>query len=229
MDDAASILGGFNLLPQPRQNVLEASPEDADPLREGLDCLPDRSARGKRRKGLLPEGVLHRSPGHADLLRKGLELAKERKDNADSKVGAQALAGAWNRSSGLREGDNVDFTVAETSKCPNAWTHHGLMQVGWAEVGKHASHKSGQCGVGETRRPLDGLLPLAGVLQRATLQQFHTWLKDLPGLALHINRHHDPTQLRLQFGSLQEKLSPLARYVVPDLKNPGRYTTVKWG
>ena len=49
---------------------------------------------------------------------------------------------------------------------------------------------------------------------------------------LHVERHHDSTQVVVRFGARQEQLQPIARYIVPveplEAGRPPRFKNVSW-
>ena len=187
---------------------------------------------GRRRKlghSWLPNGVVHKSPGHMALIRKERRVAKAEQGKADSIEGGAALGEAWSRAVGLRAGDEVPIGEDDDSAVyPNAWRPRRMMKVGWKEVANKHSHGRGVRGVGETRRGIDAVTSLATIARKASIAAFHGWLDAFPGKVMHVERHHDPTQLRLTFGSLEAVLHPGAKYTVPDESTPGRYKMVGW-
>ena len=219
----------FHLVPDDRaqDDVEDAAPAPAA-MENGFDALPLRCTR-KRSQQQLPSGVAHRSAGHMELIRKERKLmSKDRQHETDMK-GAEALGEAWDREVGLRAGDRAAIGQQEpAAQQPNQWTPLGMMQAGFREVANKHSHGAGAAGVGETRNGLKALISLASIARRACVNKFHEWLHRLPGKVMHVERHHDPTQLKLNFGPLQQELQASGRYAIPDDSQPGRYKIVGW-
>ena len=164
-------------------------------------------------------------------MRKDRAALKKQKNHDAQRQPAIALGEAWNREVGLRAGDEaaIDPEAPLTAVNPNTWTPGGLMKVAWKEVANKHSHAAGPGGIGEARRGLDALTGLGAIARKASLKAFHAWLGAHPGNVMHVERHDDPTQLRLTFGSLLEAtLQPSARYAILDDANPGRYKMVDW-
>ena len=218
-------VAGFDIIPDGAELEAEAEEVQEDPG-HGFDMLHEQ---GAPEWGKLPRGVAWRSPGHTLIMRMSKQIRVKEKAASEVASGIEALQGAWNAKVGLRLGDQVAVGPSGKWVHGNTWSHTGLLRVAWAQVGQHPPPAPrGKGGVGETRRSADSLLSLAGALQLAVRGKLESWLSSLAGEGLHIERHHDATQLRLRFGGLQERLCPQARYTVPDLERPGRYKLVPW-
>ena len=220
------VIGGFHLLQQADQSQ-DGDESGPGEIAEGFGLVPERPRRGHRGEKRLPRGVALRSHGHADIMRRAKKAKQARATIENLSSALCPIADAWNRSFGLRVGDRLAVpsdpggAVAPEAQCNhNTWSLSGVMAQAWGQVGQHAGRQQGDQGIGDTRRVLDALFSLAGALQMSIRQRLSSWLDNLPGHALHIERHHDPTQLRLKFGGLQDVLAPCARYVVPDLARP---------
>ena len=114
-------------------------------------------AMGIRR---LPEGVSRRSAAHMHIMRQAKRLRSSENVQHQSEQTLVNLGHAWNQEMGLRHGDRVGQPLE--AHHPNAWSHDGLVNVGWNEVGGHGLHGLfGNNGVGESRRCIDALMVLA--------------------------------------------------------------------
>lgn len=96
-------------------------------------------------------------------------------------------------------------------------------------MGNQTRRNIGAAGVGESRRDLDASIMLASALQEVVDGKTADFVSDLPdGHFLLLKRHFDATPLMLGFGSLQQRLQPLARYLLPDDDRPGYMKVVSW-
>lgn len=225
------IFEGFAAVGLVGQSADDAPPQAADAgdgLAAGFGALQDAAGRGARKR-TLPEGVERRSHAHMALARQAKAMRAMEKATESSRSDLHALGAAWNAELGLRQGDRVALDGVAEGAQPTTWTHSGLMQVGWREVGDRGRHHRGPGGVGETRRHADALVCLASACQKASSDALQRWLADLPeGATLHVVRQFDPTPLLLKFGRFCGEMQPWARYLVPDPECEGKLKSVDW-
>jgi hypothetical protein len=128
------------------------------------------------------------------------------------------LVRAFNKKQ-LRHADQFDDDEKEKLNYKaNQWLISGIHHQSYMQVGKTAPRGEHENALGQTHRALEMTAASATIHAEADRHAFKANISDRADAirSMHILLNHDATSCRVQFGRLQAKVAPHARYFVQD-------------
>jgi hypothetical protein len=197
---------------------LEVDDAQARAIDEALDVLP-----AHKRPRLWSQATPQQRMAFARVFK---VMHQERRRTSKLSGQFHALATAWDKLHGLRQGEKIDRRAAMTNEDikaankskqkgmqPLQWTCSGLIRLAAASVGKRAFNRSG---LGESNKTLSALSSVAHIcttlLANRVSRAFAAWRHAARSLWV-VARHHDATPVKVFFGSYRQQVSPIARYL----------------
>lgn len=96
----------------------------------------------------------------------------------------------------------------------NTWTVGGMLRAAFGGVGQSSRDVRGEADVQDTRRGLQAMMSVSGVVSKLFSRAHHAFRGRLQqASAIVVNRFHDSTPLLLRFGRLEAQLCVHARYL----------------